>query len=886
MQRFLAVFVVLGAVSSTLAGGPTLKEARQRLLRGNYAEARELYTALIKDARQRVPATIGLSRAMESEGEYDQAQTTIDTALKDLPRNADLLGRRAELLYLRGRWNDAEKAAATALAIQEDHFPARWVLGQVYRDRGEVDKADEEFRWFVRTYTQRSNNDMEITDPDELITIGQAGCERARWHNLSDQFRFILNEVFAETVKQDKDFWWGDYHSGRLYLEKYNKADANRAFDRALVINPRAAEVLVSKGIAAFQRLDIKDAELYAQQALKINPSLTEALRLQADIHAFSGNQAEAMKVLEKARGVNPRDEATLARIASSWHAQGKHTAFADVVKEVQKHNPRAGVFYYELAERLEERKRYDLAEKYFEQSIKLRPNLPWAQNGLGLLYMQLGKEDEAKKILEKAFEADPFNVRVSNTLKVLDHLEKYATLKTEHFLLKYDPKNDRVLAAFMARYLEDTYQELAELFQYRPKGPILIELFNKHEMFSGRVVALPDLHTIGACTGQVVAMVSPRDKQRVITKPFNWVRVIRHELVHVFNLEQTKFQVPHWFTEGLAVTYEGTPPPPRWHYLLAERVQSGELLNLDNILLGFVRPSSPEEWHLAYLQSQLYVEYLTKTHGKAAMGKLLDAFRDGLDTGSAIEKVCQVDKASFEKGYRAFLQERVKNTVPAAVEKKLTTKQLKEALAKDPENADLKGQLAERYLVQGDKQQARKLADEALAAKEKQPAAAYVKAKLLNDAGETDRAVAILTAASDAKTADVKVLKLLGKILADGKKSGEAAKILELGRQREPYEPGWLVQLAKLYVQDKENDKLIGVLKDLVLMDADDLATRRKLAQLQLKAGNHADAEKYARQVLEIDVLDSEGQLVLEAALSAQKKEDDLRLLRKLLQE
>ena len=64
-----------------------------------------------------------------------------------------------------------------------------------------------------------------------------------------------------------------------------------------------------------------------------------------------------------------------------------------------------------------------------------------------------------------------------------------------------------------MADYLEEIYDELAEKFDYRPKGPFLIEVFNNHEMFSGRIVALPDLHTIGACTGRMVAMVSPHGK-------------------------------------------------------------------------------------------------------------------------------------------------------------------------------------------------------------------------------------------------------------------------------------------------------------------------------------------------------------------------------------
>jgi hypothetical protein len=71
---------------------------------------------------------------------------------------------------------------------------------------------------------------------------------------------------------------------------------------------------------------------------------------------------------------------------------------------------------------------------------MKLRPKMPGPLNSLGMLYMRLGREAEAKDVLLKAFEADSFNVRVSNMLKVLRHLEKYETLKTPHFELRFDP--------------------------------------------------------------------------------------------------------------------------------------------------------------------------------------------------------------------------------------------------------------------------------------------------------------------------------------------------------------------------------------------------------------------------------------------------------------
>src|SRR5207248_3897257 len=113
------------------------------------------------------------------------------------------------------------------------------------------------------------------------------------------------------------------------------------------------------------------------------------------------------------------------------------------------------------------------------------RPLLPWPRNSLGLLYLRLGREDEARKILTKAFEDDGFNVRVANSLKVLRHLEKYQTLKTPHFVLRYDAGRDEYLARYIARYLEEMYDDLAKKFDYRPPGPFLVEVFNNHEMFS-----------------------------------------------------------------------------------------------------------------------------------------------------------------------------------------------------------------------------------------------------------------------------------------------------------------------------------------------------------------------------------------------------------------
>src|SRR5207249_2059377 len=138
-----------------------------------------------------------------------------------------------------------------------------------------------------------------------------------------------------------------------------NKASAFKAFNRALVSNPRAAEVLAAKGVVALQKFEMKDAEQFADQALKINPNLVEALTLRADVYLAAGDAEEALKLLDKARAVNPRAEPTLARIGACLYLQNKEPELANLCKEVEKFDPKAGVFYHELAERLDERKRY-----------------------------------------------------------------------------------------------------------------------------------------------------------------------------------------------------------------------------------------------------------------------------------------------------------------------------------------------------------------------------------------------------------------------------------------------------------------------------------------------------------------------------------------------
>ena len=174
------------------------------------------------------------------------------------------------------------------------------------------------------------------------------------------------------------------------------------------------------------------------------------------------------------------------------------------------------------------------------------------------MLYMQIGRETEARSLFDTAFAADPFNVRAFNMIKVLKHMASYTSIDSGHFSVVIDPTQDELLGRYMSKYLESVYPALTTRFGYSPPGRTKIEILKNHEWFSGRTVGQPFVPTVGACTGRVVALASPR-ATRI---PYNWARVLDHEVVHVITLQQTEFNIPHWYTEALAVESEGYPRP------------------------------------------------------------------------------------------------------------------------------------------------------------------------------------------------------------------------------------------------------------------------------------------------------------------------------------
>jgi tetratricopeptide (TPR) repeat protein len=154
------------------------------------------------------------------------------------------------------------------------------------------------------------------------------------------------------------------------------------------------------------------------------------------------------------------------------------------------------------------------------------------------------------------------------------------------------------------------------------------IEVFPTHDAFSVRTTGSPWIGTVGASTGRVIALVSPR-KGGGNMEPFNWAQVLRHEYTHTVTLAATDNRIQHWMTEGLAVLEERTPLRWEWIPMLYQAVTKRELFTMDNLTWGFVRPKRPIDRQLAYAQSFWICQYIQETYGHESILKMLEMFRN-----------------------------------------------------------------------------------------------------------------------------------------------------------------------------------------------------------------------------------------------------------------
>ena len=160
-----------------------------------------------------------------------------------------------------------------------------------------------------------------------------------------------------------------------------------------------------------------------------------------------------------------------------------------------------------------------------------------------------------ARVALERAFRADPFDVVTYNLLALLDTLDTFQTVHRRRPDDQAAPRRSAGDARACRPARQGSARGAEQAVGVHAEGPILIEMFPRHDDFAVRTLGLPGMiGALGACFGRVVTLDSPKARaaRRLQLGRDALARArARH---HAAAVEQ---RVPRWLTEGISVFEE-----------------------------------------------------------------------------------------------------------------------------------------------------------------------------------------------------------------------------------------------------------------------------------------------------------------------------------------
>jgi tetratricopeptide (TPR) repeat protein len=441
-----------------------------------------------------------------------------------------------------------------------------------------------------------------------------------------------------------------------LFLEKYNPAEALKSFGQALEADPQWAPAHV--GVArTLADENPPQAQAAAERALEIDPQLADAHLMLASLDLDNTRYPEARARIQTVLEANPSHLEARSLLGAIAYVKDDRAAFDTEAAAVLAVNPSYGEVYRVAGDLAARNYRFEEAVALTRKAIAIDASHARAHADLGMHLMRTGEEAEARRVLDRAFKADPFDRVTYNLLALLDKLEKFEVIQEGEFILKLHPEELPVLKEYALPLAQRAMKELSGRYGFTPKGPILIEIFPQHDDFAVRNLGLPGLiGALGACFGRVVSMDSPRARP---PGSFSWQATLWHELAHVVTLQMSNQRVPRWLTEGISV-YEESRARPAWgrdmEVAFAVALDRGQVLKLSDLNAGFTKP---ETIALAYFQASQLVDHIVRTHGEPSLPALLRAYGEGLEGDEAMTKALGVSMEQLQSGFDRFVNGR-----------------------------------------------------------------------------------------------------------------------------------------------------------------------------------------------------------------------------------
>ncbi len=801
-----------------------LREGRERLEASDYAEAERLFRSAEAAGSGRA-ALPGLGRVFLHTGLYDEAaqlglestQTQTKAQGDHAQVETEIALVRAEGLRRLGRLDEA----ARALAGTESSLEASLLTGEIELERGNRDKANEALMRLIEAYNAEK---IRPEDGRTIAAVGRAAHLLRSPHDANDAF----DQAEQAAPGDVRTLLW----RAELYLEKYDISHAEQVLSEALDKAPNHPEAKALLGQAALSHaLAFDDAERLAKEALEVNPRLTDAYFVLAGIDLRDMEIASAEGHLAQGLRTNPRDLELLAMGATARFLADDEPGFEKAVEHVLELNPTYTQLFSIIGEYADWEHRYDDIVRLMRRATRIDPEDGHARAQLGLNLIRAGRDAAGVVELRRAFESDPFNLRVYNTLKLYEEVipRDYETAQHGRFRIRYPKVEKPLLERYVPKLLDEAWAVMVKHYGFEPEGRVGIELYAQRDQFAVRTSGLPSTAIQGVCFGHTLAAMALSEEKS------NLGMTLWHELAHVFHIRKSESHVPRWFTEGLAEVETALARTEWTRELdpsLYRALRGNRLPAVASMSRAFTRAEQMEDIGTAYYASTKIVEMLLQDGDMGKLSTMLELWGKGERTDSVLERTWGVGPDAVDSRFKAHLKSELgrydAQFVPTVRRGNLGAIQAR--AKKAPEDADAQLMLALAAFDEGAPAEARALAGRLLEKDPDHADARYLVARIALSEGKPDQASKELHALAGKGHDGYAVRMLLGRIALSSEDFDSALSEFEKAAVFDPTQSDPLAAIAVIHRKRGNADAELRALDRLVVLEEQiaDLHMRR----------------------------------------------------------
>jgi tetratricopeptide (TPR) repeat protein len=389
---------------------------------------------------------------------------------------------------------------------------------------------------------------------------------------------------------------------------------------------------------------------------------------------------------------------------------------------------------------------------------------------------------------------------------------KSYAEARSAHFVVRYQPGKDQLLADYALEALERAYAALGDDFGWRPPVPVRVEIYPEVADLA-KVSPLTEKEietsgTIALCKFNRLMIVSPR----ALVTGYPWLDTLNHEYTHYVITRVSKNTVPIWLHEGLAKFEErrwrgpsGGGLTPVMEHLLASGIQHHHLITFAQMHPSMAKLPSQSDTALAFAEVYTAIEYLHEKVGWRGIREQIARLRDGKSLDD------------FESGWRAWLHGRKyrlhPGLLPAEAELRFKKGVGKPTEASEDDSARISEERARKFARLGGLLRARHRLSAAAIEYEKaqaivgagHPSVANKLARTYLELGDVGRAIATAEAALELYPDQAAPNATLGEAWLQRGDLVKAERFLVAAIAVSPFDPAVHCDLQRVYAARKD---------------------------------------------------------------------------------